>query len=255
MKYRISLLLFGSLVTLLPVIGHAQRASKPVTKSVATQGVRGTATVNQLTPEHVELIFKTKTGETRDTLRAKGTIPLVVNGRKANFFVGRFGSSSLPMLIVSLRDPDRIQDSRTIVYQLSSSGAMIGQRVLVDETLDHKYSDNTSGGRHYLSAIDTKLGTIYSLSYQRASFVGFYHTYEKLRVRQWEPSIDAFIETDQGFLRDRTGKLIESGRFNVMSEAQRQKIFVSNVLPPAPSETKKPQQSPPATPVKQASLR
>lgn len=254
MNYRISLLLFGSLFTVLPSLSIAQRASKPVSKIVSTQGVRGTVSVNQLTPEHTELIFKTKAGETRDTLRAKGTIPLMVNGRKTSFYVGRFGSSFLPMLIVSLRDPDRIQDSRTIVYQLSSSGGMIGQRVLIDETLEHKYTDNTSGGRHYLSAIDTKLGAIYSMSYQRASFSGFHHTYEKLRVRQWEPTIDAFIETDEGFLRDRNGKLVESTRFNVMSESQRQQIFVANVLPPKPQVNKQ-QQSPQTTPIKQASLR
>lgn len=230
----IILLAFG-LCLALPESGAAQSMPKPIKRSVATLGVRGTVTVTQFTPEHVEIHYKTKAGETRDTLRAKGLNQQIVNGRKAPFYLGRFGSSTHPMLIVSLRDPDRIQDSRTISYQLSSGGGLIGQRVVVDGTLAPQYTETTSGGRHYLSAIDTRLGTIYSLAYQRATFAGYYITYEKLRVRQWETSLDAFIETDQGFLRDRFGRIMESGRFNMLSEPARQQIFVANVMPPRQS--------------------
>jgi hypothetical protein len=255
MMNRSNLLLFGLLFSVAPTLAFAQAKQKPISRAVNTQGVRGTVTLSQLTPEHVEIVFKTRSGEMRDTMVGKGINPVIVNGRKQNFYVGRFGSSPLPMLVLSLRDPDRIQDSRTLSYQLTPAGGFIGQKVLIDESLEHKYTDNTSGGRHYLAAVDTKLGTIYSLAYQRASFAGFYHTYEKLRVRQWEPSIDAFIETDQGFLRDRKGAIMESGKFNVMSESQRQQIFVANVMPPAPAITKSTSKPRMETPVKQASIR
>jgi hypothetical protein len=208
--------------------------AKPSSRSVSTLGVRGVVTVSQISAEQLELRFKTASGETRDTIRGKGIVPLIVNGRKSNFYAGRFGNSLLPMLVLTVRDLDRIQDSRTITYQLTPSGGLIGQRVIIDATTSYKYSDDLSGGRHYLSAIDTKLGAIYSLAYQRASFDNLFITFEKLRVRQWENSMDAFLETDQGFLRDRYGKIMESGRFNMLSERARQQVFVSNVLPPQP---------------------
>lgn len=217
----------------------AAQSSKPATRSVATLGVRGSVTVTQLSPEHMELRFKTSSGETRDTLRGKGLVPLIVNGRKSTFYAGRFGNSLLPMVILTIRDLDRIQDSKTIAYQLTNSGGLIGQRVVVDATSKYDYTDNISGGRHYLSAIDTKLGAIYSLAYQRASFDNFFITFEKLRVRQWETSLDAFLETDQGFLRDRFGKIMESGRFNMLSEHARQQMFVTNVMPPQPKPVTK----------------
>jgi hypothetical protein len=265
MKIKSTLILLAALATpvaaltvpvaalTVPVAASAQKSVKPVTKSVATLGVRGTVSVNQLTPEHVEVIYKTKSGEMRDTLSGKGIIPLVVNGSKQQFYAGKFGNATLPMLIVALRDVDRIQDSKTYTYQLTPGGGMIGQRVVVDEN-GFTHSDNTSGGRHYLAAVDTKLGAIYSLSYQRASFAGFYHSFEKLRVRQFESSLDAFLETDQGFLRDRYGKIIESSRFNLLNEAQRQKLFVANVMPPSPAANEAKPRVPAMLPVKRASV-
>jgi hypothetical protein len=251
MKNQIPLILLGSLI--LTTTLHAQKQTKPVSKSVATLGVRGTVAINQLTPEHVEVIYKTKSDEMRDTLSGKSIIPLMVNGSKQQFYVGRFGNSTLPMLIVALRDVERMQDSKVYTYQLTPGGGMLGQRVVVDEN-GYKHSDNTSGGRHYLAAVDTKLGTIYSLSYQRASFEGFYHTFEKLRVRQFESSLDAFIEADQGFLRDRYGKIVESSRFNLLSDAQRQKLFVANVMPPTPAANNAKPKIPAMMPVKRASI-
>ncbi|HET6511523.1 MAG TPA: hypothetical protein VFH43_04985 [Candidatus Kapabacteria bacterium] len=252
MKTQIALIL--ALAAFCSISANAQSKTKPVSRTVSTLGVRGTVTVDQLTPEHVEIIYKTKAGEMRDTLMGKGIIPLMVNGSRQQFHAGRFGNSTLPMLVISLRDVDRIQDSKTYTYQLTPGGGMIGQRVIVDET-GFKHSENTSGGRHYLSAIDTKLGAIYSLSYQRAGFEGFYHTFEKLRVRQFEASMDAFLETDQGFLRDRYGKIVESSRFNLLSENQRQKLFVANVMPPSAASNAAKPKVPSVLPVKRASIK
>lgn len=252
MKITSTLILLVALGS--PVAASAQKQTKPVTKSIATLGVRGSVSVNQLTPEHVEVIYKTKSGEMRDTLSGKGIIPLMVNGSKQQFYAGRFGNSSLPMMIVALRDVDRIQDSKTYTYQLTPGGGMIGQRVVVDEK-GFTHSDKTSGGRHYLAAVDTKLGAIYSLSYQRAGFEGFYHTFEKLRVRQFESSMDAFLETDQGFLRDRYGKIVESSRFNLLNDTQRQKLFVANVMPASPAANASKPRVPAMLPVKRASIK
>lgn len=252
MKITSTLILLAALAC--PYAATAQKQSKPLSKSVFTLGVRGSVSVYQLTPEHVEVVYKTKGGEMRDTLSGKSIIPLMVNGTKQQFYIGRFGNSTLPMLIVALRDVERMQDSKVYTYQLTPGGGMIGQRVVTDES-GYKHSDNTSGGRHYLAALDTRLGTIYSLSYQRATFEGFYRTFEKLRVRQFESSLDAFIETDQGFLRDRSGKIVESSRFNLLSDMQRQRLFVSNVMPPTRSSSVAKPKAPAMTPVKRASLR
>jgi hypothetical protein len=252
MKITSTLILLAALTC--PLAADAQKQTKPVTKSIATLGVRGSLSVNQLTPEHVEVIYKTKSGEMRDTLSGKGIIPLMVNGSKQQFYVGRFGNSSLPMMILALRDVDRIQDSKIYTYQLTPGGGMIGQRVVVDEK-GYTHSESTSGGRHYLAAVDTKLGAIYSLSYQRASFEGFYHTFEKLRVRQFESSLDAFLETDQGFLRDRYGKIVESSRFNLLNDLQRQRLFVANVMPQSPASNASKPRVPAMVPAKRASIR
>ena len=139
-------------------------------------------------------------------------------------------------------------------YQLTPGGGMIGQRVVVDEK-GFTHSESTSGGRHYLAAVDPRLGAIYSLSYQRASFEGFYHTFEKLRVRQFESSLDAFLETDQGFLRDRYGKIVESSRFNLLNDSQRQRLFVANVLPQSSSANAAKPRVPAMTPIKRASIK
>jgi hypothetical protein len=251
MNIKSTLILLAALAS--PLTAPAQKQIKPVTKSISTLGVRGSVSVNQLTPEHVEVIYKTKSGEMRDTLSGKGIIPLMVNGSKQQFYAGKFGNATLPMLILALRDVDRIQDSKTYTYQLTPGGGMIGQRIVTDVN-GFTHSDNTSGGRHYLAAVDTKLGAIYSLSYQRAGFEGFYHTFEKLRVRQFESSMDAFLETDQGFLRDRYGKIIESSRFNLLNDNQKQKLFVANVMPPSPAANASKPKVPTLIPVKRASV-
>jgi hypothetical protein len=251
MNIKSTLILLAALAS--PVAANAQKPIRPVTKTVSTLGVRGSVSVNQLTPEHVEVIYKTKSGEMRDTLSGKGIIPLMVNGSKQQFYAGKFGNATLPMLIVALRDVDRIQDSKTYTYQLTPGGGMIGQRIVTDVN-GFTHSDNTSGGRHYLAAVDTKLGAIYSLSYQRAGFEGFYHTFEKLRVRQFESSMDAFLETDQGFLRDRYGKIIESSRFNLLNDNQKQKLFIANVMPPSPAANAAKPRLPAMIPVKRASV-
>ena len=101
------------------------------------------------------------------------------------------------------QDADHPQQARAVAYQVSPRGSLIGQLVVTDESIEHGHTDNVASGRYALTAIDPKLGAIYSIASQDAHFEGFFVTYEKLRIRQWDPALSIHsIETDQGFLRD-----------------------------------------------------
>jgi hypothetical protein len=197
-------------------------------RSVHIRGFHGHIKLTQLADDRVEVRVRTWR-TTLDTVAGHDVFPLLVSGQRENFFFGRFGASKLPILIFAVSDPDRIQDSRAIGYQVTESGSLIGQQVVVDETVEHGHSDNVTSGRFALAAVDPELGAIYSIAYQDARFEGFFVSYEKLRIRQWEPSIGAFIETDQGFLRDRSGRLLQSTRFHSFSDKERSEIFTANL--------------------------
>jgi hypothetical protein len=138
------------------------------------------------------------------------------------------------MLIFATSDPERISDTRVLAYQVSPRGSLIGQQVVVDDAIVHGHTDNVTSGRYSLTAIDPKIGAIYSIASQDAHFEGFFVSYEKMRVRQWDPAINSFIETDEGFLRDRSGKLMQSTRFDSWSDAERSAVFVANLEPKKP---------------------
>jgi hypothetical protein len=209
----------------------AAALKKPIERSVNAEGVRGKITIRQISSEQLSITVKAQRGTLTDTVRGSSIIPLMVYGRRQQFFFGKFGTSLMPMLILSVEDPDRIGDSHVLAYEVSSSGVMIGQQVLTDEAIKHKHADEVSGGRYELAAVDPKLGAIYSVAYQEAKFEGFYLAYEKLRVRQWEAALGAFIETDQGFLRDQFGRIVESSRFHLLTDPARERMFAQNVAP------------------------
>jgi hypothetical protein len=171
---------------------------------------------------------------TRDTVSGSEIFPVLVNGAKEKFFFGHFGASKLPMLIFAVSDAEHPQQARAVAYQVSPRGSLIGQQVVVDETIDHGHTDNVTSGRYALTAIDPKLGAIYSIASQDARFEGFFVSYEKLRIRQWDPVINSFIETDQGFLRDRSGRLMQSTRFESWNDAERADVFAANLEPKKP---------------------
>lgn len=201
---------------------------------------KGKIWLTELPSDKIEIRIRTWR-TTRDTVNGHEIFPILVNGEKQNFFFGHFGSSELPMLIFAVSDAANPKDSRAVAYQVSPRGSLIGQIVVVDEATEHGHTDNVRSGRYSLAAIDSKLGSIYSIAAQEAHFEGFFVTYEKLRVRQWDPAINAFIETDQGFLRDRSGKLMQSTRFDSWSDAQRSQVFAANLEPQKPwMQEKKP---------------
>ena len=193
----------------------------------------GKVALTQLAGDRVEI--RVRTGRTtRDTVRGHEIIPVLVNGGKHKFYFGYFGGSELPMLVFAVSDPKRISDTHTLAYQVSSRGALIGQQVVVDDAIKHGHTDNVTSGRYSLTAIDPKIGAIYSIASQDAHFEGFFVSYEKMRVRQWDPAINSFIETDEGFLRDQTGKLMQSTRFDSWSDGERAAVFAANLEPKKP---------------------
>ena len=194
---------------------------------------KGKIWLTELPDNKIEIRLRTWR-TTRDTVDGHQIFPVLVNGGKQNFYFGHFGASKLPMLIFAVSDAEHPQESKTVAYQVSPRGSLIGQIVVVDESSEHGHTDNVRSGRYALTAIDPKLGAIYAIASQEAHFEGFFISYEKLRVRQWDPAINSFIETDQGFLRDRSGKLMQTTRFDSWSDAERSEVFAANLEPKKP---------------------
>ncbi|MFI5265100.1 MAG: hypothetical protein ACHQM6_11335 [Candidatus Kapaibacterium sp.] len=205
----------------------------PVERSINMKNFKGRIWLTELPENKIEIRIRTWR-TTRDTVSGQNIFPILLNGGKQSFFFGHFGASKLPMLIFAVSDAEHPQQSRAVAYQVSPRGSLIGQLVVVDENIQHGHTDNVSSGRYALTAIDPKLGAIYAIASQEAHFEGFFVSYEKLRVRQWDPAINSFIETDQGFLRDRSGKLMQSTRFDSWSDAERSQVFAANLEPKKP---------------------
>ena len=211
----------------------ADPAKHPVERSINMKNFKGRVWLTELPDNKIEIRLRTWR-TTRDTINGHAIFPVHVNGVKQNFYFGHFGISQLPMLIFAVSDADHPLESRAVAYQVSPRGSLIGQLVVVDENIEHGHTDNVRSGRYALTAIDPKLGAIYAIASQEAHFEGFFISYEKLRVRQWDPAINSFIETDQGFLRDRSGKLMQSTRFDSWSDAERSDVFSANLEPKKP---------------------
>jgi hypothetical protein len=203
--------------------------AKPVERTVNAMGFRGKISLTPLADERV--LVEVRAGRVRvtDTVRGHSLFPVLLNGRSQAFYFGRLGASRFPMLVFGVTDPERVQDSRLVAYQVSPGGALIGQQVIVDDALRHGHTDDVSAGRYQLASVDPRLGALYSVAYQDARFAGVLVTYEKLRVRQWDPSLGAFIEADQGFLRERSGRLLESTKFHGLNDRSRSQVFVANL--------------------------
>ncbi len=188
----------------------------------------GTIWLTELADSKIEIRIRTWR-TTRDTVPGRELYPVLVRGTKEKFFFGRFGAAKLPMLIFAVTDPERPEECRTLAYEVSPRGTLIGEPVVLDESVKHGHAEEVPSGRYPLTAIDPKLGAIYSIALQEARFEGFFITYEKLRIRQWDPAISSFIETDEGFLRDHGGRLVQTARFDSWTEAERAAIFAANV--------------------------
>ncbi len=201
---------------------------KPIVRSLHSKSFAGKISLHELPGDKIEVRIRTWR-TTRDTIAGHALFPVLVNGHKQDFFFGKFGASKLPVLIFAASEADRINESRVLAYQLSPNGALIGQQVIVDEAIHHGHTDELASGRYALAAVDPKLGAIFSIAYQDAHFENYFVSYEKLRVRQWDAAINAFIETDQGFLRDKYGRLVESGKFHSWPERTREELFTSNL--------------------------
>jgi hypothetical protein len=212
-----------------PLVRKPAAKKNPFERVVSAQGFRGRIALRPVSEDRVEVLVKSARGITVDTVRGHAIFPVLVEGKKQPFYFGKFGTSKFPMLVFAVSDPERVQDSHVLGYQISPSGALIGQQVIADETTKHGHTDDMSGGRYQLASINPDLGAIYSVSYQDAKFDGFFVSYEKLRVRQWDPTINAFIETDQGFLREKNGKLVESAKFHNLDDKRREEVFTTNL--------------------------
>ena len=198
-------------------------------RALRMKGFTGKVTLTELSGgDKIEVRIRTWR-TTRDTVRGHKLFPVLVHGERQRFYFGRFGASKLPVLIFAASDPDHVDEYRAMSYQVSPNGALIGQQVVVDDAIVHGHADEVVSGRYQIAAVDPELGAIYSIAYQQAHFEGFFVSYEKLRVRQWEQSINAFIESDQGFLRDRSGNIIESGRFHSYTDHAREALLAANV--------------------------
>jgi hypothetical protein len=221
------------LLTVLATASFAEPGTKPINREVRVKNFKGKVMLREIGDDKIEVRLRTWR-TTRDTVRGHGLFPVLVNGHKQPFYFGKFGSSKLPVLVFGVSDPERISEAKALAYQVSPNGALIGQQVINDESIAHGHTDNVTIGRYAVAAIDPALGAIYSIAYQEARFEGYYVSYEKLRVRQWDPAINSFIETDQGFLRDRNGKLVEASRFHSWPDNQREAIFAANLEPVKP---------------------
>src|ERR1019366_164296 len=227
--FRFSTILFLFFVS----TAIAAPVKHPVERSINMKTFKGRIWLTELPNNKIEIRLRTWR-TTRDTVSGHEIFPLLVGGVRQNFYFGHFGASKLPMLIFAVSDAEHPQESRAVAYQVSPRGSLIGQIVVVDENIEHGHTDNVRSGRYALTAIDPKLGAIYAIASQDAHFEGFFVSYEKLRVRQWDPAINSFIETDQGFLRDRSGRLMQSTRFDSWSDAERSEIFSANLEPKKP---------------------
>ncbi|MDP4199762.1 MAG: hypothetical protein Q8922_15940 [Bacteroidota bacterium] len=197
-------------------------------RTVHLKSFKGRVALTELGDGRIEVRIKTWR-TSRDTVRGETIFPVLANGTKESFYCGHFGASRLPMLIFTVRDPDRIDEARCLTYQIAPNGALIGQQVILDEATKHSHTDEVASGRYQLAAINPEIGAIYSIAYQDAHFEGYFVSYEKLRVRQWDPAINAFIEADQGFLRDTKGRLVQATRYGEWSDRYRAEVFTTNV--------------------------
>lgn len=192
-----------------------------------SKGVAARIIVTQLTHDslHLEIIVRGDT--TREPLRARGMNPLYINGARRQVFFGGFGESSLPLLIFSTNNPDRLGDAKVLCYQVTKHGGLIGHKLATETATG--YGETMSGGRYELAALDPRLGAIYSVAFQRLDFGSFDESFETLRVRQYVKSLGAFIEADQGFVRDRRGKVVGSRDFRSFSERTKRSLFLANI--------------------------
>ncbi len=197
------------------------------------KGFDGTVCLTELKNDNVEVRIHTWF-DTRDTVRGAHLALVYAHGVRERMFFGHFGESPVPMLVFAVSDAEDPNESRVVAFQVMSSGALIGQQVSVDESITHGHSDDVTSGQYALTGIDGKVGAIYSVASQIARFEGYFVTYEKLRVRQWDPAISSFLETDCGFLRDRDGRLLQSARFDAWSDDERWDAFAANVEASAP---------------------
>jgi hypothetical protein len=203
--------------------------TKPaVDQTVAIKSFKGRVMLTPLGNGTIEVRIRTWR-TTRDTIKGQTVFPVLVNGHKQQFYCGRFGASRIPMLIFAVSDPDRTGESRCLAYQIAPNGALIGQQVVVDDAEVHAHTDQVTSGRFQLAAIDPQVGAIYSIAYQEAHFEGYFLSYEKMRVRQWDATINCFIESDQGFLRDTKGRLVQASRYLQWPDRQREAVFAANV--------------------------
>ena len=144
----------------LGISASAATSKRALEKSISLQGFHGRVGLRQIADDRVVVLVKTGRGVTTDTVRGHSIFPVSVNGRKQPFYAGKFGASKFPMLIFAVTNPDMIQDSRVIAYQLAPGGGMIGQQVIADQNMLHGHTDDVSGGRYQLAAIDPVLGAI-----------------------------------------------------------------------------------------------
>ncbi len=206
----------------------SQPAKHSFERHIRMKGFHGTVTVSELGNNKIEV--RTQTGSlTRDVVKGGSLAWVYAHGVRERMYFGHFGESPVPMLIFAVNDANRPRETRAVAFQVTDHGALIGQQVAVDETMLHGHTSDVTIGQYGLTGIDGKLGAIYSVASQVARFEGYFVTYEKLRVRQWDPAISSFIETDCGFLRDRDGRLMQSTRFDAASDAERWDVFASNV--------------------------
>jgi hypothetical protein len=216
-----------SALLLICTLGFAK--SKPaVDQAVSIKSFKGRVQLTPIGDGRIEVRIRTWR-TTRDTVKGQTIFPVLVNGHREQFYCGRFGASRIPMLIFAVSDPDRAGESRCLAYQIAPNGALIGQQVVVDEAEKHGHTDEVASGRYQLAAIDPQVGAIYSIAYQSAHFEGYFLSYEKIRVRQWDATINCFIESDQGFLRDGRGRLVQATRYQQWPDRQRESVFAANV--------------------------
>src|SRR5665213_55125 len=216
-----TLLLFFTLIT-------AASAKHSFERRIRMKGFDGTVCLTELPNNKIEVRTQTWV-TTRDTVNGAEIYLVFAHSVRERFFFGHFGESPLPMLIFAVNDAEDPQLSRAVAYEVTPRGALIGQQVACDESITHGHTDDMTSGQYALTAIDGKLGAIYSIASQDARFERYFVRYEKLRVRQWDPAINSFIETDQGFLRDHDGRLMQSARFDAWSDAERWDVFAANI--------------------------
>ena len=202
-------------------------------RHIHMKGFDGTVRLTELPGNEVEVRIQTGS-TTRDTVSGGRLSWVYAHGIRERFYFGHFGESPIPMLVFAVSDGNDRHSSRVIAYQVTERGALIGQQVSVDESITHGHTEHVTSGQYALAGIDGNLGAIYTVASQIARFEGYFVSYEKLRVRQWDPAISSFIETDCGFLRDRDGRLMQATRFDSWNDDERWDAFAANVETNAP---------------------